>query len=102
MAQRQPVPTFDAPLDPAAVAALTKRVGLVLVAVALPAAVGAFASMALTAGSLSAATDAAAGAMSGPLTAEEGVSWLFYASVLGTALGCWVLGLGLLLDGLDL
>ncbi|WP_367176542.1 hypothetical protein [Haloarcula rubripromontorii] len=102
MAQRQPVPTYDGPLEPAAVAALAKRVGLALVAVALPVAVGAFAGTALTAGSLSAATDATAGAMSGPLTAAQGLSWLFYISALGTALGCWVLGLGLLLDGLDL
>ncbi|WP_058994641.1 hypothetical protein [Haloarcula sp. CBA1127] len=102
MSQLQPVPTRGRSLDPAAVAALAERVGLVLIAAALPVAVGAFAGLALTAGSLSAASDAATAAMSGPLTTEQGLSWLFYVSTLGTALGCWVLGLGLLLDGLDL
>lgn len=102
MSQRQPVPTYVGPLDPAAVATLAKRVGLVLVAVALPVAVGTFAGMALTAGSILAATDTATAAMSGLLTTEQGLSWLFYVSTLGTALGCWILGLGLLLDGLDL
>jgi hypothetical protein len=102
MAQRRPAATYDGPLDPAAVATLAERVGLVLVALALPVAVGAFVGMALTAGSLPAATDAAAAAVSGPLTAGRGLSWLFYVGVLGTALGCWVLGLGLVLDGLDL
>ena len=102
MAQRQPAATCCGLLDPAAVATLAKRVGLALTAVALPVAIGAFTGMALAAGSLPAATDAAAAAMNGPLTAEQGLSWLFYVSTLGTALGCWVLGLGLLLDGLDL
>ncbi|EMA18882.1 hypothetical protein [Haloarcula argentinensis] len=102
MAQRQPVSTCDRPLDPAAIAALAERVGLVLIAVALPVAVGAFAGLTLTAGSLSAAIDAATATLSGPLTTEHRLSWLFYVSTLGTALGCWVLGLGLLLDGLDL
>ncbi|GGK52159.1 hypothetical protein [Haloarcula sebkhae] len=102
MAQRQLVSTCDRPFDPAAIAALAERVGLVLIAVALPVAVGAFAGLALTAGSLSAASDAATATLSGPLTTKQGLSWLFYVSTLGTALGCWVLGLGLLLDGLDL
>ncbi|EMA17051.1 MULTISPECIES: hypothetical protein [Haloarcula] len=102
MAQGQPAATYSGPLDPAAVAARAERVGLVLIAVALPVAVGTFAGMVLTSGSLSAASDAATAAMSGPLTTEQGLSWLFYVSTLGTALGCWVLGLGLLLDGLDL
>ena len=101
MSHRQPVPTFGGPLDSAAVTALAERVGLALIAVTLPVAIGAFAGMVLTAGSLPAAIDAAAAAMSGPLTRGQGLSWLFYASTLGTALGCWVLGLGLLLDGLD-
>ncbi|MDS0220773.1 hypothetical protein NDI54_05325 [Haloarcula sp. S1AR25-5A] len=102
MAQQQPTETYDGPLDIAAVATLAERVGLALVALALPVAVGAFAGMALDAGSLVAAGDAAAAAMSGPLTAGQGLSWLFYVSALGTVLGCWVLGLGLVLDGLDL
>ncbi|MDQ2073011.1 hypothetical protein RBH20_10755 [Haloarcula sp. H-GB4] len=102
MSQRQPVPTYVGPLDPAAVATLAKRVGLVLVTVALPVAVGTFAGMALTAGSIPAATDTATATISGLLTTEQGLSWLFYVSTLGTALGCWILGLGLLLDGLDL
>ncbi|WP_336337023.1 hypothetical protein [Haloarcula brevis] len=102
MAQRQPAATVGGPLDPATVARLAERAGLALVAVALPVAVGAFAGMALTAGSLPAATAAAAAAMSGPLTAGQGLSWLFYVGALGTVLGCWVLGLGLVLDGLDL
>ncbi|WP_058990838.1 hypothetical protein [Haloarcula sp. CBA1128] len=102
MAQRQPVPTCGRSLDPAVVAALAERVGLVLIAVALPVAVGTFAGMVLTSGSLLAASDAATAAMSGPLTTEHGLSLLFYVSTLGTALGCWVLGLGLLLDGLGL
>jgi hypothetical protein len=102
MAQRQPVPTYRRPLDPAAVAALAKRVGLAVVAVALPVAVGTFVGMVLITGSLSAASDAATAAMSGPLTTEQGLSLLFYVSTLGTALGCWGLGLGLLVDGLDL
>jgi len=102
MAQRQPAATYSGPLDPAAVAALAERVGLALVAVTLPVAVGAFAGMVLTAGSLPAAAGAATAAMNGPLTTGRGLSWLFYVGTLGTALGCWVLGLGLLLDGLDL
>ncbi|MFU1780424.1 hypothetical protein ACM16X_03470 [Haloarcula japonica] len=102
MAQRRPVPTYHGPLDPAAIAVLAERVGLALIAVALPVAVGAFVGLALTAGSLPAATEAAAAALSGPLTTARGLSWLFYVSTLGTALGCWILGLGLLLDGLDL
>ncbi|EMA20632.1 hypothetical protein [Haloarcula marismortui] len=102
MSQRRPVPTYVGPLDPTAVATLAKRVGLALVAATLPVAVGTFAGMVLMAGSLPAATDAAAAAMSGLLTTEQGLSWLFYVSTLGTALGCWILGLGLLLDGLDL
>ena len=101
MSHRQPVPTYGGPLDTAAVAALAERVGLALITVTLPVAIGTFTGMVLTAGSLPAATDAAAAAMSGPLTTGQGLSWLFYASTLGTALGCWVLGLGLLLDGLD-
>ena len=102
MAQRQPAPTYGGPLTSAAVAALAERVGLALVAVTLPVAIGAFAGMALSAGSVPAATDAAAAAMSGRLTTGQGLSWLFHISALGTVLGCWVLGLGLLLDGLDL
>jgi hypothetical protein len=102
MSQRRPVASYGGPFDPAAVATLAERVGLALIAVTLPVAVGAFAGMVLAAGSLPAATEAAAAAMSGRLTAEQGLSWLFYVSALGTALGSWVLGLGLLLDGLDL
>jgi len=102
MAQRQPAAIFGGPIDPAAVAALAERVGAALVAVTLPVAVGAFAVMALDAGSLLAAIDVAAAAMSGPLTTGWGLSWLFHVSTLATAVGCWFLGLGLLLDGLDL
>ncbi|GCF14918.1 hypothetical protein Harman_28530 [Haloarcula mannanilytica] len=102
MAQRQSNGTYDGPLDIAAVATLVERVGLALVALALPVAVGAFAGIALNAGSLLAGIDAAVAALNGPLTAGRGLSWLFHVSTLATAVGCWFLGLGLLLDGLDL
>jgi len=102
MAQRQSTSISGGPLDPAVVAALAERVGLALVAIALPVAVGAFAGMALGAESLVAAVDIAVAAMNGPLSAERGLSSVFHVSTLGTALGCWILGLGLVLDGLDL
>ncbi|KAA9398495.1 hypothetical protein Har1130_03815 [Haloarcula sp. CBA1130] len=102
MSQRQPVPTYGRSLDPATVAALAERAGLAIVTMLLPVAIGAFVGMVFIAGSLPAATDSATAAMNGGLTAGQGLSRLFYVSTLGTALGCWVLGLGLLLDGLDL
>ncbi|MFB6224052.1 MAG: hypothetical protein ABEH86_10340 [Haloarcula sp.] len=101
MSQRQLTGVRGGPLDPATVATLAERVGFALVVVALPVAIGTFASIAVEAASLLAAVDAAANAMNGPLTMGWGLSWLFHVSTLVTALGCWVLGLGLVLDGLD-
>jgi len=100
MAQRQSARRYGGPADPVTAAALAERVGLALVAVTLPVALAAFAGLAAESASLSVATTTAAAAMDGPVLTGRGLSMLFHAGALGTLLGCWVLGLGLLLDGL--
>ncbi|WP_423999676.1 hypothetical protein ACOZ4I_11590 [Haloarcula salina] len=100
MAQRQSTRRYGGPADPITLATLAERAGLALVAVTLPLALAGFAGLALQAASLSAAAASAASAMHGPLLTGRGLSVLFHAGALGTLLGCWLLGLGLLLDGL--
>ncbi|MBV0901662.1 hypothetical protein [Haloarcula salina] len=100
MAQRQSTRRYGDPTDPVTAAALAERVGLALVAVTLPLALVAFTGLAMQAASPSAALTTAAAAMQGPVLAGRGLTVLFHAGALGTLLGCWLLGLGLLLDGL--
>lgn len=100
MAQRQSTRRYGGPTDPVTVAALAERAGLALVAVALPLAFAAFAGLAVQAASVATAVATAATAVHGPLLTGGALSMLFHAGTLGTLLGCWISGLGLLLDGL--
>lgn len=85
---------------PAALAERTARGGLVIVAVALPLALGAFAAVVLTAPSLDAGARAATAAITGPLAPGGGVAWLLHVGVLGVLAGAWLVGLGLVVSEL--
>jgi len=83
-------------VDPAVAGAVLTRLGLAVVALTLPAAAGAFAGLLANTGSPAAAV----AAMNGPLLGGGGLPWLFHVAALVLLCGCWLLGAGLLLDGL--
>ena len=85
---------------PAFVGAVLVRLGLAALALTLPAVAGTFAGLVATAGSPAAGAALALGAMDGPLLGGAGLRWLFHVSTFAGLCGCWLLGAGLLLDGL--
>ncbi|WP_226010616.1 hypothetical protein [Halomicrobium salinisoli] len=78
---------------------LAVQVGYATVMAALLLAVVTFGVLVARAPSFAAGVDAAVAAGTGPLSGS-GVAWLFRAGVLGLLIGSWVLGLGLIVDGL--
>ena len=86
--------------DPALVGAVLTRLGLATLALAVPVAAGAFVGVVGTAGSPAAGVALALRAMEGPLLGDGGVAWLFHVATLVALCGCWLLGAGLLLEGL--
>ncbi|WP_254271902.1 hypothetical protein [Haloarcula marina] len=100
MSQRRSTVTVGDTLDPAVVGRRATRVGLALVAAALPLVVGTLAGIAADAPTVEAAFTAALGVMDAPVFGQHGTQLLFHVGTLGLLAGCWVLGVGLLLDGL--
>ena len=76
------------------------RLGLAVVAAAIPPTVGAGAGIAVTTGSAVEAVTITLRAMQEPLVGGSGLPWLLHASTLALWCGCWLLGAGLLLGGL--
>ena len=74
-----------------------RRLGLAVVAATLPVVVGVAAGLVADAGSLAAVV----AALTGSLGAQSGSMWLLHAATLGLAGGGWLLGAGLLVEGLD-
>ncbi|MDS0259492.1 hypothetical protein NDI56_08810 [Haloarcula sp. S1CR25-12] len=87
-------------LDPATVGTVLTRVGLALIAVTVPLVAGAAAGLVTEAGSPAVAVAVTTHAMDGPLFAGFGLRWLFHVATLALLSGCWLLGAGLVLDGL--
>ncbi|GGN97885.1 MULTISPECIES: hypothetical protein [Haloarcula] len=100
MSQRRS--TLDAPVDtdPTVVGRRATRAGLALAAATLPLVVGTVAGMLVDAPTLTAGVDAVLAAAGTPLVGGYGRAWLFHVGALGLLAGCWLLGAGLLLDGL--
>lgn len=86
--------------DPALVGVVLTWLGLWTLALALPVVVGALAGLFATAGSLAAGVALALRAMAGPILGGFGPLWLFHVATLALLCGCWLLGAGLLLEGL--
>ena len=83
------------------VSRVARRLGLAVVAAALPVVVGLTAGLLVDAGSLTAGIGVLVSALTGSLGAQSGSVWLFHAATLVLAGGGWLLGAGLLIDGLD-
>jgi hypothetical protein len=89
------------PPDPATVGTVLTRLGLGLVAVTVPLVAGAGAGLLANAGSLAVAMAIVVRAMETPLVGGSGLPWLFRLATLTLLSGCWILGAGLVADGLS-
>jgi len=87
-------------LDPAVVGGVLARLGVVVLALAVPVAAAALAGLLATTDPPAAGVAVALGAMDGPLLGGTGLPWLFHVAALAGLCGCWFLGAGLLLEGL--
>ena len=87
-------------LDPATVGAALTWLGLGVVALTVPVVAGAFVGLLVTAGSPAVGMALAMGALDGPLLGGSGLPRLFHAATFAGLCGCWLLGAGLLLEGL--
>jgi len=85
---------------PAALGRALIRLGAVVVAVTIPPVVGAGTGIAVTADTPAQAAAIMLRAMNGPLVGARGLPWLFHLATLALLCGCWLLGAGLVLDGL--
>ncbi|WP_225335011.1 hypothetical protein [Halomicrobium urmianum] len=85
---------------PEQVGTLAVQVGYATVTAALLLAAVTFGVLLARAPTVAAGIDAAVAAGTGPLSGS-GVTWLFHVGVLGVLIGSWLLGLGLIIDGLD-
>jgi hypothetical protein len=79
---------------------VARQAGLVTVVVTLPFVVGTFAGFLASAGSPLAGLEAATRALNAAPTVGTGHAALFQIGTYALLVGCWVAGLGLLLDGL--
>jgi len=86
--------------DPSDVGALATRAGLALIAMTAPVVVGAAIGVLADASTVEAAVTLVLDAMDTPLVGPGSLSWLLHVSLLGFLGGCWLLGAGLLLEGL--
>jgi len=86
--------------DPAVLGSVLTRLGLGLLVLALPVGAGAGLGLLGEAGSLAVGVRVALAALEGPLLGSSGLPWLFHVAVLALLSGCWLLGAGLVLDGL--
>jgi len=96
-----PYNDLGAPPGRADLSTLLTWLGLVVVTLTGPLLAGTAAGLVTAAGSPAAALQVAGRAVAGPLLAGAGLPWAFHVAVLVFACGCWVLGAGLVLDGLD-
>jgi hypothetical protein len=85
---------------PGVVGTVATRLGLLAVAVTLPVVVGTVAGMVGDAATVGAAFDTVGTVLTGPLAGQSGTAWLFHVAVLGLCSGCWLVGAGLVVDGL--
>jgi hypothetical protein len=99
MSQRRPSHRFGA-LDPGAVGRATTRVGVALVAVSVPLLVWTAAGLLADVSTPSAALATLAAASSGPVVAVSDTASIFRVGLYVLLAGCWLLGAGLVLDGL--
>jgi len=99
MSQRRPSRHFDA-VDPDAVGRVATQVGVVLVVSSMPLLAWAATGLLADVSTLSAALSVLASASNGPLTVGAGHASLFRAGLYGLLSGCWLLGAGLVIDGL--
>ncbi|WP_236035531.1 hypothetical protein [Haloarcula rubra] len=99
MSQRRSTFGAATATDPAVVGRRATRAGLVLAAATLPLVVGTGTGLVVDAPTLAAGVDAVLAAANAPLVGGYGRAWLFHVSALGLLAGCWLLGAGLLLDG---
>ena len=83
-------------LDTARVGAVATRAGLLVVAITLPVAVGSAAGLLADGGTVTTLGVVISGSPAG----TTGLERLFRTAVLGVFGGCWLLGAGLLADGL--
>jgi hypothetical protein len=100
MAQRQSTYSRDRPAGPARLGAAAQRAGLLVVAASLPLVVGTAASLFASAGAPLAGVEAATAAVTAAPTLGTDHATLFHLGTLALLAGCWVVGFGLVLDGL--
>lgn len=86
--------------DVAALGSAAVAVGLVAVLVTLPVVVGVGAGFLSEAETAQGALSLATTALEEPLLGGYSTAWLFHAAVIGLLGGTWILGAGLVLDGL--
>ncbi len=84
---------------PERIGVLAVQVGYATVMAALLLAVVTLGVLLARAPTVAAGIDAAVAAGTGPLSGS-GAAWLFHVGVLGLLFGSWLLGLGLIVDGL--
>lgn len=100
MSQRRSRVRTRARYDPATVGTATTRLGFVLVVATVPIVAGTLGSVLIQTETVGGALAAVLAVMGGPLLAQHGIEWLFHVTTIGLLCGCWLVGLGLLLDGL--